>query len=136
MTLESLLYPTQKQLFKMLLKSKILNGTKIYRENEYLLIQGDIPILLVAHLDTVHKEPVKDLCMTEDRNILMSPQGIGGDDRCGVYALVSLFESVEKGKKPSLLFTCDEEILPHTCLRTIFYPSASFIYLSTPFFLS
>ena len=38
----------------------------------------------------------------------MSPQGIGGDDRCGVYALAKIYETAEK--KPFLLFTCDEEI--------------------------
>ena len=38
----------------------------------------------------------------------MSPQGIGGDDRCGVYALVTAYRKSEV--KPWLLFTCDEEI--------------------------
>jgi hypothetical protein len=37
----------------------------------------------------------------------MSPEGIGGDDRCGVYALVKLHRSATK--KPWLLFTCEEE---------------------------
>ena len=37
----------------------------------------------------------------------MSPQGIGGDDRCGVYALVTAYRKSEV--KPWLLFTCDEE---------------------------
>ena len=38
----------------------------------------------------------------------MSPQGIGGDDRCGVYALLKLHEISKI--KPFLLFCCDEEI--------------------------
>ena len=38
----------------------------------------------------------------------MSPQGIGGDDRCGVFALLKAYESAQI--KPFLLFTCDEEI--------------------------
>ena len=38
----------------------------------------------------------------------MSPQGIGGDDRCGVYALNKIYNQAEI--KPYLLFTCDEEI--------------------------
>ena len=37
----------------------------------------------------------------------MSPQGIGGDDRCGVYALVKSYEL--SPVKPYLLFTTDEE---------------------------
>ena len=64
--------------------------------------------MLLAHLDTVHKEPVKHICRTENGNILMSPQGIGGDDRCGVYALTAVYEQSQV--KPWLLFTCDEEI--------------------------
>ena len=38
----------------------------------------------------------------------MSPQGIGGDDRCGVFALVKIYLSAQV--KPWLLFTCDEEV--------------------------
>lgn len=63
--------------------------------------------MLVAHLDTVHEKPVRDICTSSDGNILMSPQGIGGDDRCGVYALVKSYE--QSTVKPYLLFTCDEE---------------------------
>ncbi|MBR1419562.1 MAG: hypothetical protein IJ575_00670 [Selenomonadaceae bacterium] len=64
--------------------------------------------MLVAHLDTVHEKPVRDICVSADGNILMSPQGIGGDDRCGVFALVQIYNLSEL--KPWLLFTCDEEI--------------------------
>ena len=64
--------------------------------------------MLVAHLDTVHEQPVRDICRSEDNNIWMSPQGIGGDDRCGVYALNVVYELT--GGLPWLLFTCDEEI--------------------------
>lgn len=38
----------------------------------------------------------------------MSPQGIGGDDRCGVFALVQAYHAAQI--KPWLLFTCDEEV--------------------------
>lgn len=64
--------------------------------------------MLVAHMDTVHHTPVKEICRTKSGNILMSPQGIGGDDRCGVYALNVVYE--QSAVKPWLLFTCDEEI--------------------------
>lgn len=98
--------PTQQKLFKMLLRR--FPKSRIYRKGGYILVTGDAPILLVAHLDTVHKEPPKTICISSDKNILMSPQGIGGDDRCGVYALCKVWE--RSRKKPSLLFTCDEEI--------------------------
>ena len=64
--------------------------------------------MLVTHLDTVHCERLKVICYSIDKNILMSPQGIGGDDRCGVFALVKIYQYAKV--KPWLLFTCNEEI--------------------------
>lgn len=79
----------------------------VIREKEYIFCPGNVPIMLVAHMDTVHHEPVKTICTSNGGNILMSPQGIGGDDRCGVYSLLKLSKSENR---PSLLFTCDEEV--------------------------
>ncbi len=104
--LEDFLKPTQAQLFDYLRKTYKDRATVC--KGNYILVKGDAPIMLLAHLDTVHKEPVKDICKTKGGNILMSPQGIGGDDRCGVYAITTVFENAEV--KPWLLFTCDEEI--------------------------
>lgn len=104
--LEEFLKPTQKSLFKMLRK---MYGNKAYvSEKNFILVRGEVPIMLLAHLDTVHSEPVRTICKSKDKNVLMSPQGIGGDDRCGVYALVKIYELAPK--KPWLLFTCDEEV--------------------------
>ena len=80
----------------------------VFAKDKFILVCGVAPVMLVAHLDTVHAESVKDICKTDGGNILMSPQGIGGDDRCGVYALTKIFEQSQV--KPFLLFTCDEEI--------------------------
>ena len=104
--LEDFLLPTQKQLFKRLCK-KFKGKTQISKGN-FILVHGQAPVMLVAHLDTVHDEPVRDICVSADGNILMSPQGIGGDDRCGCFALVKVFQYAQI--KPWLLFTCDEEI--------------------------
>ena len=105
-TLEDFLRPTQKQLFKRLCKK--FKGKTIISKGNFILVRGQAPVILVAHLDTVHEEPVRDICSSSDGNILMSPQGIGGDDRCGVFALVNIYKSARV--KPWLLFTCDEEI--------------------------
>ena len=102
--LEDFIKPTQDELFKKL--SGIYEGA-VGIAGSFILVKGEAPIMLVAHLDTVHKEPVKDICTSADGNILMSPQGIGGDDRCGVYALVKSYE--RSPVKPYLLFTTDEE---------------------------
>lgn len=105
-SLEEFLIPTQKQLFTML--CTMYKGKTIVRKGEFILVRGEAPIMLVAHMDTVHKEPVKDICKTKNGNVLMSPQGIGGDDRCGIFALNTVYENASV--KPWLLFTCDEEI--------------------------
>lgn len=106
--LEEFLTPTQPQLFDKL-RNMYKNRAHIYTcKNRYILVRGEAPIMLLAHLDTVHKEPVQQICKTQNGTILMSPQGIGGDDRCGVYALVTAYE--QSKVKPWLLFTCDEEV--------------------------
>lgn len=104
--LEEYLKPTQKELFAKLVA--MYRGRTVVCKSKYILVRGEAPVMLLAHLDTVHKEPVKHICRTENGNILMSPQGIGGDDRCGVYALTAVYEQSQV--KPWLLFTCDEEI--------------------------
>ena len=108
-TLEHFIYPTQKKLFKALCLK--YNGKAIGTKGQFVLVEGTAPVMLVAHLDTVHVQPVRDICKSDDGNILMSPQGIGGDDRCGVYALATVYELA--CEKPWLLFTCDEEIGGH-----------------------
>lgn len=76
----------------------------------YLYAKGTHPVLLTAHMDTVHKEDVKDFFEYHDkeknRHIISSPQGIGGDDRCGVYMILEII----KTHKCSVLFCEDEEI--------------------------
>ena len=104
--LEDFLRPSQKQLFKRLCKK--FKGKTLINKGNFILVQGLAPVMLVAHLDTVHEQPVKDICVSADKNILMSPQGIGGDDRCGCFALVKVYQSAQI--KPWLLFCCDEEI--------------------------
>lgn len=76
----------------------------------YLYAKGDIPILLTAHMDTVHKDIVRDFYEYYDeekkQHIISSPQGIGGDDRCGIYMILEII----KTHKCSVLFCEDEEI--------------------------
>ena len=105
-SLEDILRLSQPKLFKRLCKK--FKGKILISKGNFILVHGAAPILLVAHLDTVHEETVRVICKSDDGNILMSPQGIGGDDRCGVFALLKVYHAVKV--KPYLLFTCDEEI--------------------------
>ena len=72
----------------------------------YIYCKGDIPVLLTAHMDTVHKQLIQtyvELIKTDTNgnttHTLSSPQGIGGDDRCGVYIIL---EILKKGKRKGL----------------------------------
>ena len=57
--LEDFLKPTQKELFSRLCK---MYPNAVARDGEYILVPGEAPVLLVAHLDTVHKSPVRQIC--------------------------------------------------------------------------
>lgn len=71
----------------------------------FIYATGDIPILLVAHMDTVHLSMPSEIYCDPFHKVMWSPQGIGGDDRCGVFMILKLLEKF----KPHVLFTEDEE---------------------------
>lgn len=77
----------------------------------HLYAKGKVPVLLIAHMDTVHAEVIKDFYEYYDKvkqtHTLSSPQGIGGDDRCGVWSILKILEA---GLRPWILFVEDEEI--------------------------
>ena len=80
---------------------------KVIATDEYLYAVGNIPILLVAHLDIVHKNPPVQIFYDAQKKVMWSPTGVGGDDRCGVIAIIEL---LRKGYLPSVLFTTNEEV--------------------------
>lgn len=75
-------------------------------DDGFVYAQGTFPVLLVAHLDTVHKELPKTFEYEAMTDSLSSPEGIGGDDRCGVYMILQVI----KHYNCSVLFCEDEEI--------------------------
>ena len=74
-------------------------------DDGFVYAQGSFPVLLVAHLDTVHSKLPNIILYDKDQNTVSSPNGIGGDDRCGVYMI---FEIIKKFNC-SVLFCEDEE---------------------------
>lgn len=78
----------------------------IFRKEAILAI-GDIPIMLVAHMDTVFPNPPTDIFYDSAQSVCWSPDGLGADDRAGVYAIL---EIIRRGYKPHILFTTDEEL--------------------------
>lgn len=92
-----------------LLKAKY---KEVVNEDGFLYAKGDgrSPILLTAHMDTVHKETCKDIKVTKvkEGTKIWSPQGIGGDDRCGIWMIWMVLCRTKY--RPSILFCEDEEI--------------------------
>lgn len=73
---------------------------------DYIVAIGNIPIALVAHMDTVFKEPVSELYYDQRKGVLWSPEGLGADDRAGIFAIMKILQD---GLRPSIIFTTDEE---------------------------
>ena len=100
---------TQKQLIPYLFECLKFGGyTEVIKQDGFIYAKGDIPILLTAHMDTVHDKPVQTIFerTVQGKTQLFSPQGIGGDDRCGIYMILEII----KTHKCSVLFCEDEEI--------------------------
>lgn len=100
---------TQEELKEWLPKKLIESGyTDIVKANGFIYAKGTVPVLLTAHMDTVHKDRMVEFYEREEngRHILYSPQGIGGDDRCGIYMILDIIKTY----KCSVLFCEDEEI--------------------------
>lgn len=106
----NLCLPTQEEL-KAILPEKLIDAgyIDIVVDDGFIYAKGEVPVLLTAHMDTVHKTPVIDYYEYVDEkgnHIISSPQGIGGDDRCGIYMILEII----KEHKCSVLFCEDEEI--------------------------
>ena len=82
---------------------------KYWESKEYIMAEGDIPICLLAHMDTVFPAPpaLDDFIYDPEKTILWSPRGSGFDDLAGVYVIMEL---LLKGYKPHLIFTHGEEL--------------------------
>lgn len=101
---EEILKMRQKTLKKHLFDELKKSGYEPVSEDGFLYAEGTYPVLLVAHMDTVHAQCVQKI--NYKGSIVSSPQGIGGDDRCGIYAILQLIKDFHC----SVLFTEDEEI--------------------------
>lgn len=101
---------SQKEMKKYLKNRLRSEGYDVIDEDGFLYAPGKIPVLLTAHMDTVHKNTVSDyyeFVMGNGNHKISSPQGIGGDDRCGIFIILML---IAAGYKPYVLFCEDEEI--------------------------
>lgn len=97
---------TQEKLKAFLKAELIERGYSPIDQDGFLFAQGELPVMLTAHMDTVHHDNCTIICTSPDGKYWMSPQGIGGDDRCGIFAIMKIIET----HKCSVLFTEDEEV--------------------------
>lgn len=92
------------------LESKYEKG-KVKFTPSYIFAEGDIPIVLIAHLDTVFQSNAyrvypNEIYYDQEKRIMWSPQGLGADDRAGVMAILKI---IQDGFLPHIIFTTDEE---------------------------
>lgn len=101
---------SQPALLEFLVKELNKLGIKTKSNGKWIYHKGTYPVMLVAHLDTVHRILPTDetIFYSKDGNILNCVNGIGGDDRCGVAIIMELIKRTKLDF--SILFTTDEEI--------------------------
>lgn len=80
-----------------------LFGYKPVYMDGFLYAEGNIPVGLVAHMDTVFAPPK----FVEYKNgIMEGKSGLGADDRAGIYGILHI---IRNGLRPTVMFMEDEE---------------------------
>ena len=106
--LEAILKLDEKNLLKVM---KILleeQYSNIISTKDYIVAVGNTPVALVAHLDTVFKLPPQNIFYDREKNVMWSPEGLGADDRAGVFAIVEIIRNYED-LNPTIILTTGEE---------------------------
>lgn len=97
----------ESKLEKVLLKYLYSKRYKImYEPDMYIMAEGNLPICLIAHMDTVFRFLPEEFFYDQQKKVLWSPGGTGFDDRAGIYAILEILEA---GYRPSIIFTNKEE---------------------------
>lgn len=82
---------------------------KIIYGKKSLIAKGEIPIALIAHMDTVYENQnfnAKEIFYDRQKNVMWCPQNAGFDDKAGIFAILKI---IQDGFRPWIIFTCDEE---------------------------
>lgn len=101
---------TQSELYNILMNELKMCGYKVYANDQnsscsrYIYAEGNIPICLTAHLDTVFGQN-RNKNIKIDGGVISSNEGLGADDRVGVYMILKII----KKYKCNVLFLEDEE---------------------------
>ena len=81
-------------------------GAPVQEGNLFVYRAGNIPVLLVAHVDTVLPQPKKESVKVDARFMYSLDGHLGGDDRAGVLMILHILKI---GLRPHVLFTNFEE---------------------------
>ncbi len=104
--LERLVTLSQKGMHKAMSAYLKTKYKEVIVDEKYIVAVGDIPIALVAHMDTVFKYPVDNMYYDAQKGVVWSPEGLGADDRAGIFAILQI---IKTGLRPSIILTTDEE---------------------------
>lgn len=107
--LKSIAKMTQPQLYHTLnsILVKLYGHKNVISTQDGIIARGKTPVMLVAHLDTVFHAPPQDIYYDREHNVIWSPDGLGADDRAGVYAILKILSCSRL--RPYIAFTTDEE---------------------------
>lgn len=105
MTMEKVFELDDIDLQKYISKDFKTGKRKFVQTDDFLYYCGTFPVLLIAHMDTVHTH-LPTICKSSNGDIWMAPEGIGGDDRCGIWIILNILEHFDC----HVLFTQGEEI--------------------------
>ena len=83
---------TQQEVKAYMAKYLASNKYNVENKDGFLYAKGDVPVLLVAHMDTVH--PKLPTIIKDVDGKISSPQGIGGDDRCGIFIIMNIIKDL------------------------------------------
>lgn len=100
---------TPDKLYHVLVKFLHKKGyKKIFRQAKYIFAEGDLPIAVVAHIDTVfsYVPEIEEFFYDAEKHMLWAPYGSGFDDRAGIYSIIQM---IEMGYRPHVIFTDGEE---------------------------
>ena len=106
MLLEQICQLKQINLWKTMCEYLKTTHKNVKYTKEYIYAEGDIPVALVAHLDTVFATPPEDIYYDSRKGVIWSPDGLGADDRAGVFMILKI---IKAGYRPHVIFTTDEE---------------------------
>ena len=105
---------SQNELLEIMTRFLESRYDKVIATSDYIIAEGDLPVALLAHLDTVGVRPPSDIYYDPKAHVMWSPQLLGADDRAGVYAIIDI---IQAGYRPSIILTTEEET---GCLGALF----------------